>query len=347
MLTSIHIQGFKGFKDTLITPLRKVNLILGGQNVGKTSLLEAVIFATGDIVNANAPGALSRLPQIFRPCEGEGDAQRFWKSIVGTEQNPLDIYVAASFKTKSINENYDDIVATHSMAGYKQHYLQDKSVKIKLSIYGLNPVDWFAEVAPAYGFTNEIYIKRDKIPQPFPAFPTKAAEQVELYGRLVTGRKKKEIVRLLKNIEPRLESIDAVAPDGEHRIYVELSNDDVLRPLSQLGHGFTRLFELYAGLAVTESKLALIDEIENGIHYSALPILFQGVMELAESNGVQSLITTHSWECIRAAYKIFAEADKLQDFQLIRLERDDDNVRAIIINDEVLDTVMEAGYEIR
>ena len=35
MLETIHIQGFKGFKDTHIGPLRKVNLVVGGQNVGK------------------------------------------------------------------------------------------------------------------------------------------------------------------------------------------------------------------------------------------------------------------------------------------------------------------------
>ena len=89
MLTSLHIQNFKGFKDTRIPELRKVNLILGGQNVGKTSLLEAVVFVAGDVDNANAPGARSRLPEMFRPCEGGGDALRFWQSIVGTEKEPL------------------------------------------------------------------------------------------------------------------------------------------------------------------------------------------------------------------------------------------------------------------
>ena len=39
MIETIHIEGFKGFTDTTIGPLRKVNLIVGGQNVGKTSLL--------------------------------------------------------------------------------------------------------------------------------------------------------------------------------------------------------------------------------------------------------------------------------------------------------------------
>ena len=76
MLTSIHIQGFKGFKDTLIAPLRKVNLILGGQNVGKTSLLEAVYLGASDINN------FQQLPTLFRVAEGR-DSQRYLQSVLG------------------------------------------------------------------------------------------------------------------------------------------------------------------------------------------------------------------------------------------------------------------------
>lgn len=117
--------------------------------------------------------------------------------------------------------------------------------------------------------------------------------------------------------------------------------------MPQLGHGFSRLVYLYCSLLVTDAKLALIDEVENGIHYSSLPTLFQGIQDIAVKHDVQTLMTTHSWDCIRAAYKTFADADNLKDFQLIRLERDGDNIRAVVINDEMLDTVMEAGYEVR
>lgn len=334
MLTSLHLQNFKGFKDTIIPELRKVNLILGGQNVGKTSLLEAVVFVAGDVENANAPGARSRLPQMFRPCEGKGDQSRFWKGIVGTEKNPIAVWVKATINSK-----------IYAMGGYKQ--CDEAAEKMRFFLdkeMPSMPVDWFAK--PTNYFNSKDLPHDDEIPHPFSIESKKAVEQVELYGRLVTGKKKKDVLKLLQKIEPRIDGIDAVAPDGEHRVYIDLTDGHVL-PLSQLGHGFTRLFELYAGLAVTESKLALIDEIENGIHYSALPTLFQGVRELAESNNVQSLITTHSWECIRAAYKAFADAGCLKDFQLIRLERDDDNVHAVLINDEILETVMEADYEIR
>ena len=79
MLTSIHIQGFKGFKDTLIAPLRKVNLILGGQNVGKTSLLEAVYLGASEINN------FQQLPTLFRVAEGR-DSQRYLLSVLGQRQ---------------------------------------------------------------------------------------------------------------------------------------------------------------------------------------------------------------------------------------------------------------------
>ena len=330
MLTSLHIQEFKGLRDVNIPELRKVNLILGGQNVGKTSLLEAIIFVAGDAFDQNSPGGLGRLAETFRACEGH-DAQRFWDRLIGTESAPTNVHV------KAVINSHDYV-----MGGLKT--TNETPVEWSLSIKGLGSTRLF------HNTSNERYsIKSNgaEVPQPFPAFSKTAADQVTLYGRLVIGKKKRMVLQLLQNIDSRVDGIDAVAPDGEHRVYVDLVDGHVL-PLSQLGHGFTRLFELYAGLAVTESKLALIDEIENGIHYSALPTLFQGVRELSESNGVQSIITTHSWECIRAAYKNFADAGSLKDFQLIRLERDsENNIRAVVINDEALDTVMEAGHEIR
>lgn len=331
MLTSLHIQEFKGLRNVSIPELRKVNLILGGQNVGKTSLLEVVVFVAGDVDSSSSLLARSRLAEMFRPCEGN-DSLRQWQALVGSPNKPIGVRVQAQ-----IGE-FSYIACTYEPVKHEG----EKLVMRALNIDTPGLADWFMSSNDLGQSVPLGYV----IPQPFPSFPKKAQEQVALYGELVMQRKKKELVQLLKKIEPRLESIEAAAPDGEHRVYAELLDHPVLLPLPQLGHGFTRLFELYAGLAVTESKLVLIDEIENGIHYSALPTLFEGVCELSESKGVQSIITTHSLEAIKAACDIFK--DKPEDFQLIRLERtDDDNVRAIAINDENLKVVMASGWEMR
>ena len=128
-------------------------------------------------------------------------------------------------------------------------------------------------------------------------------------------------------------------------MYVDLDDAFQMLPMPQLGHGFARLFAIYSELFVTNSDLALIDEIENGIHYSALPTVFRGIREIAESKDVQSMITTHSWECVRAACEVFK--DKPEDFQAIRLERDGDNIVAVCIPGDRVLRMVEQDMEIR
>lgn len=309
MLTSIHIQGFKNFKDTKIESLRKVNLILGGQNVGKTSLLEAVWFGMGNLENIN------RLPSTFRLVE-ESDSNRFIESV---------------FKMKGkmfIKLNYEN----------NNFYTSQNQLIDNLSHeYILNS-------------NNKLYQSRSSnksIPLEISINPKKQMDMVLLMEDVVVKRKKRILLNLLEKIESRLLDVNSLSLDSQRRVYVELDGLEKAIPLPQLGHGFSRLFHLYCSLLVTDSKLALIDEIENGIHYSSLPTMFKGIQQIATNNDIQSLITTHSWECICAAYNVFAEAGRLEDFQLIRLEQDGENVQAVIIKDKNLETVMEAGYEIR
>lgn len=347
MLTSIHIQGFKGFKDTTIEPLRKVNLILGGQNVGKTSLLEAVYLGASDI------GIFQLLPNVFRATEGH-DRDRFIQSVLKKMIGRIDLVSASGYSLRtSINSKVG--TGFELLSGNKA-----EDVDAKRCIGG---ADFAKPIALKAAYSESI---RAMVNDSGKLTPTEAVETIDflkplavpiqlamqetlngLFGQVVLARRKPELIALLKEIEVRLIDLNAISPDRETRVYAELDDAANALPIPQLGHGFGRLLHLYASLLVTGSKLALIDEVENGIHYSALPVLMRGIKNLAEERGVQTLMTTHSWDCIRAAYQTFADANCLQDFQLIRLERDADNIKAVLINDENLVTVMEEGYEIR
>lgn len=344
MLTSIHIEGFKGFKDTLIAPLRKVNLILGGQNVGKTSLLEAVYLGSSEI------GNFQQLPTLFRVAEGR-DSQRYLQSVLGKGDWLIDLFDDREkvFRTtNNSNKDYGDFF-------YLREIIKENVININRLIKGKNialhhdviesnlagekdKLIMAGEAVKEISFVNPLAVSVH--------LPNQLAV-AQLFDKTIMVRKKKILLNMLRRIEPRLEDMHSLLPDGEQRIYVELEGEGDALPLPQLGHGFSRLVYLYCSLLVTDAKLALIDEVENGIHYSSLPTLFQGIQDIAARHDVQTLMTTHSWDCIRAAYKTFADAGKLEDFQLIRLERDGDNIRAVMINDEMLDTVMEAGYEVR
>jgi hypothetical protein len=336
MLTSIHIKGFKGFKDTQIEPLRKVNVVLGGQNVGKTSLLEAVYFGATDI------GQMRRLPSVFRLAEGH-DTERFMQTNLKDTKGLIELIGGTGLKLSTClnrpitKSGLGQLV--HSMKGdgieVEQH-VDDSLVNaiVRMETAGSSA----AHLVQSLGFANPLAVSVHLPDQ---------KQAVQLFDRVVMTRKKRRLLDMLQRIEPRLEDMHSLSPDGELRIYVELDGEAAALPLPQLGHGFSRLVYLYCSLLVTEAKLALIDEIENGIHYSSLPTLFQGIQDIAIKHDVQTMMTTHSWECIRAAYNVFADAGSLKDFQLVRLERDGDNIRAVVISDENLVTVMEAGYEVR
>ncbi|MBG6075771.1 ATP/GTP-binding protein [Polaromonas sp. CG_9.11] len=343
MLTSIHIQGFKGFKDTLIAPLRKVNLILGGQNVGKTSLLEAVYLGASDI------GNYEQIPTLFRVAEGQ-DRQRYLQSVLGKRQWCVDLYDDQNkvLRTKNNRDRESDKF-------FAVREVRNNDIYIKRLVKGPNIANQREIDSSIFKvLENNLITADDAVKEVLFINPLAVSvhlpnqfDVARLFDKTIMNRKKKILLSMLRRIDPRLEDIHSLLPDGEQRIYVELEGDGEALPLPQLGHGFSRLVYLYCSLLVTDAKLALIDEVENGIHYSSLPTLFQGIQDIAVKHDVQTLMTTHSWDCIRAAYKTFADADNLKDFQLIRLERDGDNIRAVVINDEMLDTVMEAGYEVR
>jgi AAA15 family ATPase/GTPase len=286
MLNSIHLQNFKGFRDTKIEPLRKVNLVVGGQNVGKTSLLEGVN------LTLTLQGHTS-----FRPNEGN-DHIRFANNAVVN-------------KSPSIELRSQEGDAVRLMNGFGRAGSWPGPAPVLIPLY---------------------------LPQQL--------SLVNLFGEVVLARKKRELTDLLRRVEPRLLSLDAISPDGEQRIYAEIEGVAQALPLPELGHGFARLLYLFCTLMKTQGNLALIDEVESGIHYSALPTLLEGIKVVAQQQDVQTIMTTHSMDCIKAASKVFE--DSPEDFQIIRLERtDDDNVRAILINDDKLSTVMDAEWEIR
>jgi AAA15 family ATPase/GTPase len=117
-------------------------------------------------------------------------------------------------------------------------------------------------------------------------------------------------------------------------------------PVTQLGQGFSRLLDIYSEIVASESKVLLIDEIENGLHYSVLPTIWKGLFNAAKEMDVQIFATTHSWECVLAA-DAAAREEKEYDLNLIRLDRVDDNIKATTVDKDALNSAKELHWEMR
>ena len=103
---------------------------------------------------------------------------------------------------------------------------------------------------------------------------------------------------------------------------------DRLLPLPLMGDGLGRLASLLLGIASAEGGMVLIDEIENGLHHGTMHKVWKLIDDAARRFNVQVFATTHSRECVTAAYRAFSETmDK--PFQLHRLERHGESIRAV------------------
>ncbi|MDR1564627.1 MAG: ATP-binding protein [Oscillospiraceae bacterium] len=131
--------------------------------------------------------------------------------------------------------------------------------------------------------------------------------------------------------------------DGISTIYAALGLAK-RTPINFLGDGINRLLHIALTMLTNQGSIILIDEIENGFHYSFYPKLWEVIEHLAEKTKCQVFATTHSYECISGAREL-AKNDEL--FRFIRLAKVDDEVVAKPFDSEGLEYALEHEWEVR
>jgi hypothetical protein len=134
----------------------------------------------------------------------------------------------------------------------------------------------------------------------------------------LAGGGEETLVRLLKVIEPRLLRLRYAKPTKQPLVFADVGMRSLI-PTSQMGQAFCRLLTLYMEMLATPADVLLIDEIENGLHYSVLDDVWKGIASISETRDIQIFVTTHSEECISAAAKA-APRNTTHGFSHHRLE---------------------------
>ena len=108
--------------------------------------------------------------------------------------------------------------------------------------------------------------------------------------KLIVTKQKEIIIRTLQRIDPKINDISL---GNNNMIYVDLEYERLV-PVNLAGDGILRLLSLITAISFHKNGIVLIDEIENGLHYSALKVLWEAIIGVAHQNNVQLFITTHS-----------------------------------------------------
>ena len=157
---------------------------------------------------------------------------------------------------------------------------------------------------------------------------------------------KPALTKALNLILPGIKDIE-ILTDKMGKSYLSANTSaDAQLPLQALGGGVVRLFRLYLNFFTARHGLVLVDEVENGMHYSVLHDLWRLVRSAAHEWDVQFVATTHSDECIEAAMAAFE--DEPGDLSIHKLYTDESGgVKATTFTGETLEGARDLRLEVR
>jgi AAA15 family ATPase/GTPase len=356
MYRSFRIKNFRCFKDLSIDNLECVNLIAGANNVGKTALLEAIIIHAGATrieLTIRLNGFRGR--EQFKVYE-ENASENVWVPLFYQydDQKVIEIKAKDSndnmrkLRLKFIQPNSATIQQDQS-SFERQGFILTESTSREFELEqvscGVRKV-FRATIGP-----NGIELSPPPDPLPFPCHffgartKPNVLQEAEHYGHLEVENQENTILDFLKIIEPRLKRLAMIIAGGSPTLHGDIGLGRLI-PLAFMGDGMRRLASLAISVANASGGVVLIDEIENGLHYSILTEIWLGIAELARQFDVQIFATTHSYECLTAAHRAFQKSKKY-DFRLHRLDRIKDSIKAATFDGEMLEAALRAKWEVR
>ena len=351
MFTELRIRNFRLFEDLTIKGLRRINLFVGKNNSGKSAAVEAV--------------ALVAVPYV----QFQLNLMRGMK--VPTDQSAFEGYLRSFFRDLNADREIE-ITAKHSEFGsrtYKAHirHVPVASVPADRSITDLIDTTPSQVVLAIHleeqgrRLQHQIFVddnrlavaeQKESTPPPHPFFVAYVRANLDLnkvvFDNLSKLRKEKRtgfIVDVLRQIEPRLtDAPEVLVEHGVPNLFCDIGIGKLV-PLGLMGQGLARVLRLVLMMESTgQQNIAVIDEIENGIHHESMFDVWRAISEAAHRYDKQVFVTTHSYECLRSAN----DAIDGQDLAVHRLEVDDDRaIRCVTLGPDAVDGAISNGFEIR
>lgn len=346
MLKSISIKNFRGIRCTEIDGLERINVFLGNNNCGKSSVLESVLILMG----ANNP-ALPLEANINRnyPSVGGGDFECFFHNC--DTAKPIEIESRTDDKTSlecSITFDRFMLEAIHTSEINEQSLSSLQNYVLKQSYkYGTN----------TYVSSLAYSMKDSKLSFQPPSEPAacKAAfymaprynfnDYIRRFDQIVADKEKANVVDALNAIEPRIKDV-AVVGD---KVMVDIGIDRMI-PINLMGDGTRKLFTVVTALYNAKNGILIIDEVDNGLYFKSMEALWTSVLFMARKYDIQVFLSTHSVDSLNALSSVLTDetSDGKNDVKIFTLRKNkNDELKAYSYGFDKFSYLLDREEEIR
>lgn len=288
MIDAIEISNFRCFHQTKISGFKSVNLIGGKNNSGKTALLEAIC------------------------CVGREDN---YEAVIKARYGDLDL------KDRMKNLFFDYLIDNE--VKIKLHDIEKKEKGFSFSFKNgrIDIINHpFFEISDR-GFTylcSLIFSKNLQLPinlnlsNEFDKADIKGESQI--------------ILEALQVIDSSIEEIKTYS-SKPNMLYMRRKSEKGFAPLNDFGDALQKVMRYIITIMDLREedtgviKCLLIDEIENGLHFTSHQDFWKMLLKLSKAYHVQIFATSHSLEMINAFHQVAYQTDFEQDAMYFEMSR--------------------------
>lgn len=312
LIQALKIARFRGLYGLNVDDLSRINVFVGLNNSGKTSVLEAIKILS-------APKDIGQLVTVALHRSGAGSEKKR-KNLVN--------YLLSIFHQEpdkdEVEEKVYSIQMSMTMGNHQYNYEADGTLGDIITSVGehYQALDIAIKTSVDSGkyayTTNRIINEQENVfeakerPVVNALYMSSSVNYYQSCAKFLSSyilrEGKADIMQILQSFDSNIEDISILGDD----IYLYNSTSGSL-PLFAYGVGLQKAVLLTALVAYTQDGVLLIDEIDNAIHISAFENVFSWFIKACKEYNVQAFVSTHSAEAIDAIIRITSKISTTED----------------------------------
>ncbi len=343
--TDIKIEKFRGIRVCELEKLGLVNLFFGKNNCGKSSLLEALFLMSGPS-NPTLPIVLNNMRNLMSFNEEDLKADFYLansENIIHLQskgEQARDIRISM-IESHSKQVALDQLNQMNSEQAGKRY-----GFKINFNI-GENGGQHHTELIVTDENTGKASTDTSYKESMYAEYIPSGYMNVGINDKLaqiIKNKQESEILEALRIVEPKIKDIQLVG----QKIMVDIGLPTRL-PVNVLGDGVRKVLSILISIYNTQNGVLMVDEIDNGLHYSVMYKLWDVILQTCKKTNTQMFISTHSMDMVKALVASFKQTThtnpQVSAYKLIKKE--DDELVALRYSEEQLSYTVEQEIEIR
>lgn len=378
MLKTFTISNYRGFDKLELAGLGRINLLVGLNNSGKTSVLEAVgLLASGGNLRRLGSTMSSRGEWLHN--EREPRRQEAWLALPYLfhgyrvdQGSAIELSSERSDGTVgslrlTIKEPPSQRPSDWQRPPRRRRLSQDgedtESILGCLEVSVGDRVEHEIPISEGWGIARDDLIERVGPPRvaikdeaPVRVITTASMapnELIEIVDSIQLTDEETRVLEALQIIEPRITNfrptvtrVGAGWGGGRQGVILKLQGIDAVLPIGTLGDGSWRILGLALALAAAKGGVLLVDEIDTGLHFEVMAKMWRLVFETAVRLDVQVFATSHSRDCYESLATI-ADPEASEDRRISIQRIEPDKGRAVLFTDQDIINAAQRGIEVR